>query len=128
MKTCKLLFCATLLLLFGGCKNWGVGSTSVEELEDWLTAFEADLPTRTQTEHYSDTFFTEHGVFIVSTQPGTVDDEGLVTLAGESRTRGYFVAPRMVWVDSIQEAKKIMIEDLNARKGLPLAAYTGQAE
>lgn len=128
MKTFILPFVALLLPLFSGCQESGVSSTSVAELENWLTDFETSISTRTHTEHHSDTLLTEHGVFIVSTQPGTVDDKGLVSLAGESRTHGYFIAPRMVWVDSIQEAKRVMIEDMKANKGLPVATYTGQAE
>lgn len=111
-----------------GCKESGVSYLSAEEVEDWLTAFEASIPERTSNEHYSDTLFTKHGVFIVSTQPGTVDDKGLVSLAGKSRTTGYFIAPRMIWVDTIQEAKRLMIEDMESNGGLPLASYTEEAE
>lgn len=107
-----------------GCKGTDPGSASVADIEHWLDSFERSIDDRRATEHYHDTLITGNGVFIVSTQPGTVDDDGLVRLSGASRTEGYFIAPRMIWVDSIEVAKKAFIEDMKENKWLPLSAYT----
>ena len=129
MKTIKLLLYSFVFLMICGCKeSREPNSTSAAEVENWLKAFQSRIHVRKTTEHYSDALFTADGVFIVSTQPGTVNKEGRVTLAGESRTQGYFIAPRMMWVDSILEAKRLIVEDIKASKGLPLAAYTKNAE
>lgn len=113
-----------MLPLLGSCKK-SESSHLVDESElpGVLKTFENSSQDRSQS-HHSTTIMMENFSFLVGTQEAQ-EREGKkwdYVFEGPSRPTGYFVVPRMKWVETMAEVEEIIRADRQTGKGIPTSA------
>lgn len=63
---------------------------------------------------------TAKGRLLIATCGATKTPKGEWVAMGPSRDTGFFILPRAIWVDDIEEARKLLLEDYETGKLLPL--------
>jgi hypothetical protein len=121
IKYITILFIASLCLI--GCSS-DDSHPDVVSVTKGLDDYFESIGERSPDSPHSNTFFTSGGVFCISTQPGVVGEDGRLSLQGKSRVTGFFIAPRLIWVDTKIEAKRMIIEDMLEKKGYPTKMHT----
>lgn len=109
-----------LLLVISSCLlgcNKGESATDIAMIKESLDKFEASISSRSKDIHYCETIFTSKGGFSIGTQQATLDADGVIHFEGKSRISGYFVVPPMRWVDSLDEAKAVFVQEYKNKGG-----------
>ncbi len=115
----KLLLLFPIILLFFSCNENDQSSKSAAALVAMVDTFEEKLGERTTKLRAGKKLTTEVGVFSISNEEATISEQGKLMMEGETRTEGYFITPRKVWVKDAAEAKKLLLEDYYAKLKKP---------
>ena len=74
-----------------------------------------DIPVpRKPEENSSHTIHTSKGVLAIATCEGRKDEDGRIWFEGPSRSKGFFLTPRMEWARNAEEATRLLLDDYEA--------------
>ena len=122
---------SSLIVLFvtfsflGSCsRDSGVANTEEATLRNALLDFQSRMDIRKPNEIETHSIWTSKGAFTIANCEPKLDEDGQNSYQSPVRMKGFYVAPRGVWVDTIKEAEDIIIEDYRAGKGAKIKTTT----
>ena len=81
------------------------------EIKQMLSDFESNVRNREVSETIVSSIKFSSGSFSISTSEPQKQADGQRLYSSPSKETGFYVSPRGVWVESLEEAKRIILED-----------------